>query len=46
MDGSQSSEHVSAFISNTLKAKTLQSFETAETAHVMGQYHVPDDVKS
>jgi len=46
MDGSHSSEHFIAFISKGLKAKTLQSFEMVETAHVMGQCHVPEDVKS
>jgi hypothetical protein len=46
MDGLQSSEHFSAFISRALEAKTLQSFETVETGYEMGQCHVPEDVKS
>jgi hypothetical protein len=46
MGGSQSSEHLSSFISKQKKKKTLQSFETVETARIMGQCHVPEDVKS
>ena len=46
MDGSHSSEHFIAFVSKGLEAKTLQSFETVETTHIIGQCHVAEDIKS